>query len=189
MLITEASDALEELAAKLREMESSLIGRPMLRIHGDMHLYQILVAGDRLVLTDFEGEPFKSPASPLEKEPPERDLAGLARSLDYVAVMATMYSKGIGAEEASYNLPHIIGAWEVENFSSMLDSYLAEVSEEAIEPMDSFRRSLLFWIVERASYEAVYEMRAGTGLHHIPLNALLRINEGKDPIFEWLEEG
>ena len=51
-----------------------------------------------------------------------------------------------------------------------------------------FRQSLSFWLVERASYEAVYELRAGTGLHHIPLNAILRINEGKDPVYEWLKE-
>ena len=188
MLIAEASDALDDLAAKLRELENALVGRPLIRIHGDMHLYQFLVAGERIVLTDFEGEPFKDPASPLEKEPPERDLASLARSLDYVAVMAAMYHEKAGAEEASYSLPPIMGEGIVETFQDILDSYLATVNDELVGSHEAFKLSLSFWLVERASYEAVYELKAGTGLHHIPLNALLRFNEGKDPVYEWLKE-
>lgn len=58
------------------------------RIHGDLHIAQLLSRGERLTVIDFEGNPTlplaarRAPASPL------RDLATLRRSFDHVATAA-----------------------------------------------------------------------------------------------------
>ena len=49
---------------------------------------------------------------------------------------------------------------------------------------DDFKTLLSYWLLERASYEAVYELIASTGFHPIPLNAIIRMKEGKHPLFK-----
>jgi maltose alpha-D-glucosyltransferase/alpha-amylase len=46
--------------------------------------------------------------------------------------------------------------------------------------------ALFFWLVERASYEAVYEIVARTGYHYVPLNALLRYRDGNDDLASFI---
>ncbi len=176
IVVGEASDALEELAVKSsKEWIRLLEGRPMALIHGDMHLYQVYrQSGGRLVFTDFEGEPSKEPGNPMELEPPERDLAALARSIDYARALAYMAARGVDAWEAAAQAPRILSHWLDSVVKTVLTSYREEKG-----PGD-LGVPLLFWLVERASYEAVYELRYSTGLHPIPLEALIRLYEGRD---------
>ena len=176
--VKEASDALEDLAERSRgEWTGFLEGRPMILAHGDMHLYQVYrQPGGRLVFTDFEGEPSKEPGNPMELEPPERDLAALARSVDYARALAYMAARGVDAWEAAVQAPSILSQWLDAVVKAVLTSYREEGGPGALgQPM-------LFWLVERASYEAVYEIRYSTGLHPIPLEAIIRMYEGRDDV-------
>jgi predicted trehalose synthase len=79
------------IRARLAELAATLPGPPPLvgRIHGDLHLGQLLrVDGprgaDAFVVTDFEGDPLVPPAARRRPTTPLRDLASLLRSLDHV---------------------------------------------------------------------------------------------------------
>ncbi|MEB3787668.1 MAG: hypothetical protein GSR78_02805 [Desulfurococcales archaeon] len=158
--VYEVLDALKFLEESFRSDKDLMQGWEIIRGHGDLHLYQVYVHNSgSLVITDFEGEPYRDPARKDELEPPERDLAAVLRSLDYIVYMALQRSQG-------------------EKSGSLLEEWASRVARSFIEGYTSRGRSinedsLAFWLAERASYELVYELTAATGLHPIPANALV----------------
>jgi predicted trehalose synthase len=183
MQVSEAADALEGIWEEMRrDLRSSLSGRTMMAVHGDFHLYQVFRGpGGRLVITDFEGEPSREPADPMELEPPERDFAALARSLDYARALAYMAARGSDAWEAAREAKRILSRW--------LEAVLRAVAAayRAAGGLGALGVHAAFWLAERASYEAVYELKYSTGLHPIPLEAIIRMWEGSDDVSKTVE--
>ncbi|MFP7364328.1 phosphotransferase [Corynebacterium callunae] len=118
------------------------------RIHGDLHLGQMLKTDDRYILIDFEGEP----ARPLEErklpDSPLRDLAGVIRSLDYAAHFD-------GGEHQS---------WADEATAMFLAGYGSIDDQELLNA----------YILDKALYEVAYETNNRPDWVHIPLEAVQR---------------
>lgn len=132
------------------------------RIHGDLHLGQVLSAPDPRgwVFLDFEGEPLR----PLdERSLPDvtlRDVAGMLRSFDYVA--------GALAHDAE---PVDAAAWAAEARTRFLEGYqrgtgAALAAHSAL--LDAFE-------LDKAVYEVVYETRNRPDWVGIPLAAVARL--------------
>jgi maltokinase len=132
------------------------------RIHGDLHLGQVLAAdGARgWVFLDFEGEPLR----PLdERSLPDvtlRDVAGMLRSFDYVA--------GALAQDDD---PVDASAWAARARSAFLDGYQRGTGSD----LERHRALLDAFELDKAVYEVVYETRNRPGWAGIPLAAVERL--------------
>src|SRR5690606_37142828 len=87
-----------ELKQAIEQGVKTAVGSLCIRIHGDLHLGQILIAQGDVHFIDFEGEPVRSLDVRRAKSFPWRDLAGLLRSFDYaVAVFDSVPEAGTGS--------------------------------------------------------------------------------------------
>ena len=139
---------LEEYAAEARAFYEDLGDEvEVQRVHGDLHLGQVLRTPDTYILIDFEGEPARPLAERRRPDSPLRDVAGILRSLDYAAAVA-------GADQQ----------WAQDAGAAFLDGYGVERS-----PL------LDAYVLDKALYEVVYESNNRPDWVEIPLQAVRRI--------------
>lgn len=99
-----AGEAGDRLRARLGQIDAALAVLAtndeivVQRIHGDLHAGQFLRVGDRLLVTDFDGDPMTASAERVELQPVERDLAALLQSLDHVGRVAAKRRPGANVE-------------------------------------------------------------------------------------------
>lgn len=165
--------AMANLASSLSALTSGGVHR--IRIHGDYHLGQVLKAGDTFYVIDFEGEPMR----PLEyRRAPHcalRDVAGMLRSIDYAASF-TYGRLGDGCSVPRYT------AWRQQAPALFIERYLSSYSpgKPYLPPVhEDTRRSLLFFVAEKAIYELNYELNNRPDWAWIPLSALADIAGGQ----------
>jgi len=126
------------------------------RVHGDLHLGQVLERhgfpeGGRFCVVDFEGEPMRPLRERRGLDLPLRDVAGMWRSLAYAGAVA-------GAAGG------LVEGWRQE--------FLAGWCERMNLPEGDWRGLLEGLVWEKAVYEALYELRHRPDWLWIPLSAL-----------------
>ncbi len=156
----------EEIIATVRETAFQLIpGLARIRIHGDLHLGQVLRSGNGFVLIDFEGEPMRPIAERHERSFAARDVAGMLRSFDYAAAIVTE-SAGVAHAETALH-------WSRAARERFLEGYLEHAvrAPVAVLPSEPERRTRLIALfeLEKALYEVLYEIRHRPTLASIPV--------------------
>jgi trehalose synthase-fused probable maltokinase len=156
--------ALERHAASIREVFALAATVPwpaQQRIHGDLHLGQVLgVPGRGWVLVDFEGEPLRPMRERSRLDSPLRDVAGMLRSLDYVGG-----SLAVSGSAAPTDWVASARAAFVEGYSAASGCDIRE--NRAL--VDAFE-------LDKALYETVYEARNRPSWLPIPLAAIERLS-------------
>jgi maltose alpha-D-glucosyltransferase / alpha-amylase len=167
--------AREALFARLPIMAAGIEGAELIRIHGDLHLGQVLVCNGDVAIIDFEGEPAKPVALRRGKDHRLRDVAGMIRSFDYAAAVVKRRSQSSHA-----HLPDEQVTAFTESFvERATDAFLAGY-REALAPADggapvALDMGLLdLFRIEKAAYEVVYEAANRPAWIDVPLHGLAR---------------
>ena len=140
-----------------------------IRIHGDLHLGQLLRARNDFLFVDFEGEPARSLEERRKKQSPLRDVAGMLRSFSYAA-HAALGRHSPRRSEHSTTIERWATLWERAVSAEFLRGYRKRIDESPLMPTTEkaqvFLRALL---LEKACYELAYELNNRPTWLHIPL--------------------
>ena len=156
--------------------EGSLISR----IHGDLHLGQVLVAHDDAYIIDFEGEPARSLEERRAKDSPLRDVAGMLRSFDYAFAQMEEGHPGSERDESHGGTSQDVAErCLLRARQAFLNAYwLATLAlpHEWKHPAGAAAAVDLF-VLEKTAYEIAYEISNRPAWLGVPLRGLMAIVE------------
>ncbi|KAF1054639.1 MAG: Trehalose synthase/amylase TreS [Stenotrophomonas maltophilia] len=175
-------DGLLELEAPLLERVHQVAGLTegglFIRVHGDLHLGQVLVVQGDACFIDFEGEPNRPLFERRRRHSPYKDVTGMLRSFDYAAAMALRNAQGSDfSEEAIERRRRIAGLYRTQARNAFLDAYRAAAADL---PHDWHARegeaaALALYSLEKAAYEVIYEAGHRPDWLDVPFQGLLEL--------------
>lgn len=172
-VVDEVLQQREAILARLPALAEAAAGSPVIRIHGDFHLGQILVAQGDAFIIDFEGEPAKDLAARRAKSSPMRDVAGLIRSIDYAAASIDNPEEEPATGDHADRRRALLARFRKDAVAAFLEGYRqaqAEGEETALE--GRFGDLLDLFLIEKAAYEVSYEAASRPRWLPIPLRGL-----------------
>ena len=157
----------DSILGKLNDFKERLTAGKLgakFRIHGDLHLEQVVKTDTGWRILDFEGEPLKSIQEREQYDSPLKDLAALLRSISYRI-------QGVGTGRNRSELEEKIG-------SGLIEGYLGwcrEVKADFLPGPDELGFLLTLFQIERAVYECVYESKYRPDWLWIPRTGLKKL--------------
>ncbi|MDE2184105.1 MAG: maltose alpha-D-glucosyltransferase [Alphaproteobacteria bacterium] len=172
-LLTNFDRRMGEIASAVSEAATIAAGRLRTRIHGDLHLGQLLLAGDDVMIIDFEGEPSKSIEERRQKDLPLHDVAGMLRSFYYAAAVVERGLKQ-GSQEGHDRALAVLERYREIASQALLGGY-----EEGIgRPLNNDDKRLMqLYMLEKAAYELRYEASNRPDWLAVPLRGLIAASD------------
>ncbi len=164
----------DAVRARYERLRSVTDAGPAIRVHGDLHLSQVLRADAGWYVLDFEGEPARDRAQATEPSSALRDVAGMLRSFHYAAATGL---KEWGEGEIDEELSALAEAWEDRAVEGFLRAYYAAEGIDEVLPASTEDRAAVLeaFELDKAVYEVGYELGHRAEWIDIPAGAITRL--------------
>ncbi len=163
----------EPLQKRIEQLAMAGNGSMSMRLHGDLHLGQVLIAFKDVFIIDFEGEPARSLEERRAKGSPLRDVAGLMRSFEYASAFGHNMGPGDLDEVARAGKEQVFKRFAPECQAAFLEGY--RVGNPALAhslPLAAQNDLLDLFMLEKAAYEICYEAANRPAWLHVPLSGI-----------------
>ncbi|MGQ0622632.1 MAG: maltose alpha-D-glucosyltransferase [Panacagrimonas sp.] len=163
MVAREVLSQRKALKALIDRMTQRAQGSLLLRIHGDLHLGQVLVAQGDAFIVDFEGEPTRLLSERRALSSPLKDVAGVLRSFEYATELALRTPPGTspdgGDALAMQQRKQMLEGFRTSTQRNFLAAYRVAASGIAHRWQEPADESVLLdlFLIERAAHEIAYE--------------------------------
>ncbi|MEO1089579.1 MAG: maltose alpha-D-glucosyltransferase [Pseudomonadota bacterium] len=165
-------DARETIVAKIEAVRRLPVQAAKTRMHGDLHLGQVLVAQGDFLIIDFEGEPAAPLAERRGKSCPLRDVAGIVRSFDYAAWSSLRRYEASDADAYDALFAPAM-AWRDSAIAAFLDGYRTSIAGCASYPAEGQAEAMMnMFVLQKALYEICYEAANRPQWLEIPLRGV-----------------
>lgn len=174
-LVSDLLGQREALLKHVDELAAQAVGGLIMRVHGDLHLGQVLVVQGDAYLIDFEGEPARPLPERRAKYSPYKDVSGVLRSFDYAAAMAIRNVQTADAsEEAAQARTRVAKRYLHEARHAFTQAYRDATRElpHAWHDAQGEDAALQLFSLEKAAYEIAYEAENRPSWLAVPLHGL-----------------
>ena len=181
---TEAAWLVEHAEQLLRHIEAILPARlnaVKIRLHGDLHLGQMLVVKNDIHIIDFEGEPERPLAERRAKNSPLRDVAGMIRSFNYAAWNTLLRIETLRPGAIDQLIP-FARDWEERAVRAFLAAYMSTMEGCPALPTEArdLRRLIHLFLIEKACYEIRYEAGNRPQWLPVPVRGVISLMQGEE---------
>ncbi|MBD9461958.1 maltose alpha-D-glucosyltransferase [Pseudomonas sp. Pdm06] len=169
--------------AHVQALAGKAVGGLRIRVHGDLHLGQVLVIKGDAYLIDFEGEPARPLHERRGKHSPYKDVSGVLRSFDYAAAMAIHLNTVDSTADADAARQRVAERYLKEARQAFVEAYRLAAASLAHEWKDAEGEdaALALFGLEKAAYEVAYEAENRPTWLPVPLHGLVGLLSGLQP--------
>jgi maltokinase len=146
---------LARIIDRARDVDST----PVIAIHGDLHIGQVLRSGQSLSIIDFDGNPLSSAEVRGAPAPAARDVAGMLASIDHVARVVNHRTENLDPRPAL--------VWIAHAQDTFLASYQATLSEAGLRHLLD-DRLLAPMMIDQECREYIYSARHLPHWRYVP---------------------
>lgn len=174
-LVADLQQQRQELLSTVTTLSAQAQGGLLMRVHGDLHLGQVLVVQGDAYLIDFEGEPARPLDERRARHSPYKDVSGVLRSFDYAAAMVLRSASSVDlSDSARQARQRVARRYLHQARHAFVEAYgLATAAmPHAWEHADGERAALELFSLEKAAYEILYEAENRPSWLAVPLHGL-----------------
>ncbi|MBA5983203.1 putative maltokinase [Pseudomonas sp. MD195_PC81_125] len=182
-MVAQLLDNKKIILGHVQELAQKAVGGLRIRVHGDLHLGQVLVIKGDAYLIDFEGEPARPLRERRGKHSPYKDVSGVLRSFDYAAAMTINVHNVDHSAESEAARHRVAERYLREAREAFVQAYrqAATSLDHAWQDPAGADAALALFGLEKAAYEVAYEAENRPTWLPVPLHGLYGLLTGLKP--------